>query len=207
MLKICGIRRFEDAEYINEVLPDMCGMILSAGFRRTVETELAARIAEKIDRRIKKVGVFVDETPEYIADAAEKVGLDIIQLHGKEDTETVAAVKAQGRPVWKAVRVKTAQDIYDAEKLGADMLLLDSFVQGTVGGTGVTSDWGMIGSADISVPFFLAGGINADNLPEAMKVSGNIDISGGAETDGVKDREKIRRIKEIYDNNANNLKG
>lgn len=197
MIKLCGMRRAEDISYANEFLPDHIGFILSPGFRRTVDIDFAAELVKKLDSRIKKVGVFVDEDPENVKKAADMLGLDIIQLHGSEDREYIKSLNIN-IPLWKAVRVRTAEDIYRAEELGCDHLLLDSFVQGSVGGSGVKGDWELIKSTKISLPFFLAGGINADNLSDALSVSENVDISGGTETDGVKDREKIKRIMEIY---------
>lgn len=197
MIKLCGMRRAEDISYANEFLPDHIGFILSKGFRRTVDIDFAAELVKKLDSRIKKVGVFVDEDPENVKKAADMMGLDIIQLHGSEDREYIKSLNIN-IPLWKAVRVRAAEDIYRAEELGCDHLLLDSFVQGAVGGSGVKGDWELIKNTKISIPFFLAGGINADNLADALSVSENVDISGGTETDGVKDREKIKRIMEIY---------
>lgn len=197
MIKLCGMRRAEDISYANEFLPDHIGFILSPGFRRTVDINFAAELVKKLDSRIKKVGVFVDEDPENVKKAADMLSLDVIQLHGSEDREYIKSLNIN-IPLWKAVRVRTAEDIYRAEELGCDHLLLDSFVQGAVGGSGVKGDWELIKSTKISLPFFLAGGINADNLSNALSVSENVDISGGTETDGVKDREKIKRIMEIY---------
>ena len=197
MIKLCGMRREEDISYANEFLPDHIGFILSKGFRRTVDIDFAAELVKKLDSRIKKVGVFVDEYPENVKKAADMLKLDAVQLHGSEDREYIKSLNIN-IPLWKAVRVRTAEDIYRAEELGCDHLLLDSFVQGAVGGSGVKGDWELIKNTKISLPFFLAGGINADNLSDALSVSENVDISGGTETDGVKDREKIKRIMEIY---------
>ena len=80
------------------------------------------------------------------------------------------------------------------------MLLLDSFVKGTVGGTGITADWDIIKNAHISLPYFLAGGIGEHNISKALEICPNVDLSGSVETDGVKDREKIRRVTELYRN-------
>lgn len=194
MIKLCGIRRREDVSYINQFPPDYMGMILSKGFKRTIAPDLAAEITRDLKKGIKKVGVFVDEPIDNVKACADMLGLDVIQLHGNEDTKYLSSLKDLGLPLWKAVRVRSPEDIYKAEKLPCDCLLLDSFVKGTVGGTGVTADWDIIKNADMKKPFFLAGGINADNLAVALEVSPNIDISGGAETDGVKDREKIKDI-------------
>ena len=85
-----------------------------------------------------------------------------------------------------------------AEELDCKYLLLDSFVKGQAGGTGKLCNIDVVKNAEIHLPYFLAGGINERNLADMLTVSQNIDISGGTETDGVKDREKIKRIMEIY---------
>lgn len=198
MIKLCGMRRAEDISYVNEFMPDYIGMILAEGFRRTVETEKAYEITRSLDSRIKKVGVFVDTPFEKVKAAHERIGLDVIQLHGNEDRAYVEKMRSLGIPLWKAVRVSSSEDILKAEQLGCDRLLLDSFVKGAVGGTGVAADWEIIRNTEIKLPYFLAGGINESNLAEALSVSNDIDISGGIETDGVKDREKIRKIISIY---------
>lgn len=197
MIKLCGIRRHEDVEIINDYLPDFIGMILTEGFRRTVDMNTAEELSKKLDKRIKKVGVFVNEPAENVRRAAERLGLDVIQLHGDEDGEYIRSLEGICE-IWKAVRVRSSEDIYKALKLGCDRLLLDSFVKNAVGGTGVTADWSIIKNTDITLPYFLAGGIGEDNISEALKISPHIDLSGSVETDGVKDREKIRRVMELY---------
>ena len=83
-IKFCGIRRLEDVAYCNDLQPDYLGMILSEGFRRTVPIETAAKLAAERRGRTALVGVFVDETPEHIAQVLKRVPLDVIQLHGSE---------------------------------------------------------------------------------------------------------------------------
>ena len=113
MIKLCGMRREEDIAYANEFLPDFVGYILAEGFRRTVDIGFAARISRSLDSRIKKVGVFVDTPVDTVKRAAESIGLDVIQLHGSEDS---AYIKALGHDtdLWKAVRVQSEEDIYSA---------------------------------------------------------------------------------------------
>ena len=197
MLKLCGIRRHEDVMTVNEFLPDFIGMILTEGFRRTVNMDTAATLSKLLDKRIKKVGVFVNEPADNVKRASERLSLDVIQLHGDEDREYIRSL-AGCCEIWKAVRVRSSEDIYRAEELGCDKLLLDSFVKNAVGGTGITADWDIIKNTKIHLPYFLAGGIGEDNIAAALKISPNIDLSGSVETDGVKDREKIRRITELY---------
>ena len=201
MIKLCGIRRREDVNIVNEFLPDYIGMILTNGFRRTVDMNTAEELSKFVDKRIKKVGVFVNEPAENVRSAAERLDLQVIQLHGDEDREYIRSLSVKCE-IWKAVRVRSSEDILSAEKLGCDRLLLDSFVKNAVGGTGVTADWDIIKNTHISLPYFLAGGIGEDNMAAALEICPNIDLSGSVETDGVKDREKVRRITELYRSNT-----
>ncbi len=197
MIKLCGIRRREDVQIVNEFLPDYIGMILTNGFRRTVDMDTAEELSRLLDKRIKKVGVFVNEPAENVRSAADRLGLDVIQLHGDEDGEYIRSLNVKCE-IWKAVRVRSSEDILSAEKLGCDRLLLDSFVKNAVGGTGIVADWDIIKNTNITLPYFLAGGIGEDNIGAALEICPNIDLSGSVETDGVKDREKVRRITELY---------
>ena len=111
-IKFCGIRRLEDVAYCNDLQPDYLGMILSEGFRRTVPIETAAKLAAARCGRTALVGVFVDETPEHIAQVLKQVPLDVIQLHGSETAEIVSGVRWRtGLPIWKAVRVQNPEEI------------------------------------------------------------------------------------------------
>lgn len=202
-LKLCGIRRKEDIEYINEFCPDYIGFVFAPS-RRMITPENAAALNSIKRSDIKSVGVFVNSSVSDICSAAEISGIDVIQLHGDENAEYICELrKHTGLEIWKAVRVKTEDDISKAHKLGADKLLLDSFSSSQYGGTGKTADWNIIKRSDITAPFFVAGGINADNILSAVSELSpyGIDISGGIETDGVKDREKIKKIIQLLERN------
>ena len=197
-LKLCGMRRSEDIDYINEYRPDHAGFILSEGFRRSVGFRLFRELAGRLDSSIGKVGVFVNEPLENVLKYCAE-GLDAVQLHGDEEETYIARLREsipKSCEIWKAVRVRSADDIERWNGSEADKLLLDAFSEGVVGGTGKAADWKLITSAKIEKPFFAAGGINADNFLEAAKTLQpyGIDLSSGIETDGVKDREKIAEI-------------
>ena len=186
-IKICGIRRLEDVAYCNDLQPDYLGMILSEGFRRTVPIETAAKLAAERRGRTALVGVFVDETPEHIAQVLKRVPLDVIQLHGSETAEIVSGVRWRtGLPIWKAVRVQNPEEIAAAQQLGADRLILEGHVPGQAGGTGVTADWNLIAGARLT----------PENVAEAVSLvqPDGVDFSSGIETDGVKDYEKMKQI-------------
>ena len=192
-IKFCGIRRLEDVAFCNELQPEYLGMILSSGFRRTISPETAEQLVKAKSRSIAAVGVFVNETPEHIAQVLKQVSLDVIQLHGSETAEIVSGVRWRtGLPVWKAVQVLTAADIQAARQLGADQLILE----GKAGGMGITADWELIAGAKPAQPFLLAGGLTPENVAEAAArvQSDGVDFSSGIETGGVKDYAKMKRI-------------
>lgn len=198
MIKLCGVRREEDIEFMNEFKPDYVGFILADGFRRTIPIDKADKLSKGLLPVIKRVGVFVDTPLDKVKEAVDLGVIDVVQLHGNEDADYIKRVREFGLPIWKAVRVKSEKDIINADGLECDALLLDSFVEGVAGGTGKVADWNIIKNANVKSTFFLAGGLNLSNLEDALKISNNVDISGGIETDGIKDKEKIREIMKIY---------
>lgn len=194
-VKLCGMRRMEDIRMLNAHPPDFAGFILSKPFRRYVPLEQLIPLCGALDKRIRRVGVFVNEPPEWILPFAPY--LDAIQLHGDETAEYIENLRSlTGCRIWKAVRVRTAQDVEKAAQLPADMLLLDSFSERSPGGTGNIAPWKEIVKANIRSPFFLAGGITAENLAQAAAAVHpyGVDVSSALETGGIKDAEKIRRF-------------
>lgn len=195
-LKLCGIRRLEDIGYVNEFPPDYIGFVFAES-KRQVSVEQAAALAQSLHPGIQTVGVFVNAPLEHLLQTAERVRLDILQLHGDEDASYIHALRQRTKcPLWKAVRVTNAESIRRAEKLPADLLLLDSFSPAVYGGSGQIANWDAIREAHPQKPFFLAGGLTIKNLSEAIQAvqPAGVDLSGGIETDGCKDREKIRAV-------------
>ena len=221
MIKLCGMQRTHDIEAANKMLPDYIGMILSDGYRRTIAPDTAITLLGMLDRRIKSVGVFVDEDVDYIVKYVTDIQNkccrhpDVIQLHGHEDAQYISALREalrlhglQDISIWKAARVRNSDDIIAAFALQADCLVLDSYVAKAAGGTGVKADWELIRrtigrciESSAGTAFFLAVGINCDNLAEALSVSPNVDLSGGIETDGFKDADKMAAVMRIYKSN------
>ncbi len=199
-VKLCGIRRPEDIAYLNEFQPDYAGFVF-AGTKRRIAPEAAAALAQNLDSGIQKVGVFVNEAPGSAARTAKLAGLNAVQLHGDESADYIAALRRllPGVSVWKAVRVRDRSSIPNAQKLGADLLLLDSFSPTENGGTGQMANFGLIREANLTEPYFLAGGLNAGNLAHLIREFSpyGVDISSGIETSGVKDRRKIEQIMRI----------
>lgn len=187
-IKICGLTREADIDYVNEARPDYIGFILNfPKSRRNLSPEQAAALKSRLSPEIRAVGVFVDRPAEEVIRAAETVGLDVIQLHGHEDDAYIAALRERTNlPVWKAFRVRSAADLAAAERNSADEILLDNGY-----GTGEAFDWSLAGG--FNRPFLLAGGLTSENIPQAIRTLHPklVDISSGVETDGAKDRNKI----------------
>lgn len=188
-IKICGLKCPEDIAYVNEAKPDYCGFIIEfpKSSRNVTGDQVRILIAE-LDKNIIPVGVFVNAAPERVEELLLDGSIRIAQLHGQEDDDYIRRIqKNTGSQVIKAFSVKAAQDIELALKSPADYILLD---QGG-GGTGQTFDWSLI--PEIKRPFFLAGGLGADNLEQAVDTIRPyaVDLSSSVEKDGVKDRSKI----------------
>lgn len=199
-VKFCGMKCAEDIELMNEFLPDYAGFVF-AGTKHRITPETASHLAAKLTGSIAKVGVFVNEPPERVANTAKLVGLDVVQLHGDETAQDISELRKllPGIEIWKAVRVKNQQSIPQALELSADLLLLDSFSENEFGGTGKTADFELIRKANLTAPFFLAGGLCSENLKYAVRELSpfGVDLSGGIETCGIKDRRKIERVMQI----------
>lgn len=187
-IKICGLSRLCDIEYANEARPDYIGFIINfPRSHRNVDPQQAAELRTHLDPGIRAAGVFVDQPLTEVADAAARIGLDVIQLHGHEDDRYIEALRSRtGLPVWKAFKVRTDADLRAAETSCADAVLLDNGY-----GTGQAFDW--TAAADFGRPFILAGGLTPENIPEAVRMLGPelVDISSGVETDRHKDRDKM----------------
>jgi len=187
-IKICGLRREEDVDYANQVMPDYVGFILAEGFRRQISREQARSLKQRLSDKIQAVGVFVNNPIEEGISYLEEGIIDMAQLHGEETEEDIQYIQAvTAKPVIKAVKAQNQYIVEAWLDSSADYLLFDS---GT--GTGKSFDWSLL--ADVNREYFLAGGLNPGNIEEAMKQLSpySIDISSGVETEGVKDLEKMQ---------------
>jgi len=191
-LKICGLSREADMEYANKTMPDYIGFVFWEHSRRYVSPERAAALRRLLSPGIQAVGVFVDAPLKEIISLLENEVIDMAQLHGDETEEDIQYLKAvTGKPVMKAVKVRGRCDVEVWLDSSADYLLFDSGM-----GSGVTFDWGLL--ADIERDFFLAGGVNMENIRQAVETVRPfaIDLSSGVETEGLKDLAKMRRVAE-----------
>lgn len=188
-IKLCGLTRPCDIAAANELMPEYIGFVFFPKSRRYVSPEQARALREQLSPGIKAVGVFVNEAPENIAALLHQGIIDMAQLHGKETEEDIRQLRAlTDAPIIQAFRVDNEQDVTRAEQSSADYLLLDS----GSGGTGTTFDWKLI--QNIRRPYFLAGGLNPDNVGKAVEALHPyaVDVSSGIETDGYKDVTKMR---------------
>lgn len=199
-IKVCGLRRIEDVNYVNRWKPDYIGFILADGFRRQITLEQAEDLAKHLDPQIRRVGVFVNQSAEYVSDVLARGVIHMAQLHGDEDEPYIRSLREMCRDrgcspgIIQAVRVRTAEDIRRAGCSSADILLLDAWSEKSVGGNGTVFDWSLIQEMDR--PFFLAGGLGPDNVAEAVHSVHpyGVDASSSLETDGYKDSDKIRQF-------------
>lgn len=189
-IKICGLSRPCDIEYVNAAKPDWCGFIINfPKSHRNITPEQARLLRKNLDQSVIPVGVFVDETVENVAALLLDGTISIAQLHGGEDEAYIAALRAAapGFPIWKAFRIRDTASINAARISSADMVLLDGGQ-----GDGKTFDWLL--AANINRPFLLAGGLNPDNISQAIRAVRpyGIDLSSGVETGKLKDFAKIK---------------
>lgn len=202
-IKICGLRRQQDVDYVNRWKPDFIGFILAEGFRRQISPEQAAKLADRLNPQIQRVGVFVNQPAEWVAGLLAVGILDWAQLHGEEDAEYIHSLRENCRDkgcearIIQAVRVHSAENIIQAKDSPADLLLLDAWSAKSVGGSGETFDWSLI--QNLRRPFLLAGGLGADNAAEAIRCVHpyGVDASSSLETEGNKDPVKIQRFVEV----------
>lgn len=193
-IKICGLTRMQDIEYVNEALPDYIGLVFAKS-RRQINPETAYQLRCFLDNRITAVGVFVNESIQVITNICNRRIIDIIQLHGDESEDYIRFLRKEvSVPIIKAIRVKNMDSLKEAEQLSCDFLLLDAYSENQLGGTGKTFDWDF--AKIIDKPFFLAGGIQFENAKTAIEVAKPycLDVSSGVETDGVKDKTKIKQL-------------
>ena len=186
-IKLCGLSRPCDIGAANELKPDYIGFVFAPKSKRYVTPEKAMELKQMLLPEIQSVGVCVNEKPETVVKLLQDGTIDIAQLHGAEDEEYIIQLRQlTDKPIIKAFRIETASDIEKALQSTADYLLLDSRA-----GTGTVFDWKLI--QNIKRPYFLAGGLDADNAAEAVNTLRPyaLDVSSGIETSGLKDKSKM----------------
>lgn len=194
-IKICGIKRLEDIKLANKYKPDYIGFVF-ADSKRKVSHDWAYELKQNLDSDIISVGVFVDSPIEEIVKLFNEGVIEVAQLHGDEDEKYIKSLKDNTNDklkIIKAIEMSYKTDLLKYDDFTADYLLLDSGK-----GSGKTFDWGLIRN-DLKKEFFLAGGLNSENVKELiMKFNPYaIDLSSSLEVDGYKDENKIKEIMEV----------
>ena len=194
-IKICGLRRPEDIAAVNEARPDYCGFIVEyPKSRRSIDRTTLRELVRGLREKIVPVGVFVNATKELVAELLEEGTIQIAQLHGQESQEYIQELKVlTEKPLIQAFSIKSKEDVERARESVADYILLD---QGS-GGTGKVFDWSLVG--EVGRPYFLAGGLDVENLREAIGLlhPWAVDLSSSVETEKRKDPMKIRQVVDI----------
>lgn len=194
-IKICGLTTQKDIEIVNKYKPDYIGFVFSKSPRQ-VNFDKAQALKNNLDRSIYSIGVFVNEPVELIEKLWRCRIIDMIQLHGDEDDKYIKRLKMLVKcKIIKAVRVKNSDQILNEEQKKCDFLLLDAYDKNAYGGNGKKFNWDLIPN-ELVKPYFLAGGLNIDNVTKAIKTLNPfcVDVSSSVETNGIKDEEKIKKI-------------
>ena len=203
-VKICGVTRREDALAVDRVGADYLGVILSAGFSRSVDPAFAAALVEGV--RPITVAVLVGEEPRAAEAAARSIAAGVIQLHGEEEPAVLAEIRTRGPwKLWKAVRARVLDDVERA--VGryaevADGFLVEGWKEGVIGGGGARVQLAPKKVRELipeHLDFILAGGLEPDTVGEAVASfrPDVVDVSSGVErTKGEKDHERVGRFVE-----------
>lgn len=196
-VKICGLSTKEAVKTAVSAGADYIGFVFAPS-KRQVTVEQATELAKFIPSHIQKVGVFVSPSRAELLEAVDKVGLDFVQVHGK-----VVDKLFENLPCGSIQAVQVDGDGH-VPNSQADYLLFDA----PVAGSGQTFDWGKLDTTGLAQPFFIAGGLNEDNVARAIQHFSPfaVDVSSGVETDGQKDHEKIRRFIERVKNGISRTK-
>ncbi len=196
-IKFCGITRPEDAAAAAAAGVDAIGLVFYRDSPRYVSPQHAATVCRALPPFVSRVGLFVDPDRQWVQEVLKAVPLHLLQFHG---TEPVSLCTSFGLPYLKGVRVRETIDIVraDNDHGPAQALLLDAFVAGQQGGTGVPFSWAQV-PAGLVHPVILAGGLTPENVGAAVAAVRPyaVDVSGGIENrPGIKDAGKMRRFAE-----------
>ncbi|MCM1182871.1 MAG: phosphoribosylanthranilate isomerase [Roseburia sp.] len=208
-IKICGLKTLADVTAVNHYLPDYVGFVF-APTKRFVTDEQALAMKRALDKRIRAVGVFVNEPPAHVAALCRQGIIDMAQLHGEETEAYIRALKEEtDTTVINAVKVQSREQVAEQMSQEADYMLFDTYRKGLLGGTGERFSLDVleeglrdaIAQGKTLKPYFIAGGLSSDNVAEilgrqtdAVPRCCGVDVSTGVETDGVKDEAKIREF-------------
>lgn len=201
-IKVCGLRDAENLKQIAELNPDFVGFIFYDQSPRFVGEDLDEEAVKALPKTIRKVGVFVNASPDYILRNVKKYDFQYVQLHGNETPEYCRSLRNRGISLIKAFRIDASFNfsMLNNYKAHCDFFLFDAKGD-QPGGNGITFDWNILNRYDDEKPFFISGGIGLDNLNQLaqlkdMKLYG-VDVNSQVETaPGMKD---VAKVKELID--------
>jgi len=204
-IKICGITALEEVQALNPLKPNYIGLVFTES-KRKISKEQGKLLYDSIDRHIKVVGVFRNNTKEYISEILDYIPLDVVQLHGDEDNEFIEYFREKYQcEIWKGTSIKNKEDIEKATTFNVDTLILD----GSNPGSGEVFPWELVLDMKTKAKVFLAGGINEDNVLQGinkLNIHG-VDVSSGVEVvkNGKRSKDKdkmeklIKKVRESYE--------
>jgi phosphoribosylanthranilate isomerase len=203
-IKFCGLTRSVDAQFAAELGAGYVGVIFAGGPRhRTVEQ--AAAVLAELPRGVRRVGVFGSQPPEEVAKVVSALKLDVAQLHDRGDPSSIAEVrKRTSAELWAVIRLSRGFLPENSKAIAAvaDGIVLDAYVPGGLGGTGVALPWeDLAHKLDVlrSIRLILAGGLRPENVARAISLVAPdvVDVSSGVETDvGIKDHERMKAFRD-----------
>ncbi len=202
-LKVCGFTRSEDAHFAAYLGVDAIGLVFYPPSARSVDIAMAREIVRGLPAFVSVVALFVDEQEAKIREVLDAVPIDCLQFHGEETPEQC---RLYHKPYMKALRMKPGLDVIEISGHYADAaaLLLDAYQPGLPGGSGHTFDWNQVPD-DCPLPIVLAGGLQVDNVQQAIRQIRPyaIDVSSGVESaKGLKDHVKMTAfIEQINESN------
>ncbi|MEK6745643.1 MAG: phosphoribosylanthranilate isomerase [Pseudomonadota bacterium] len=206
-VKICGLSDEISVRAVIESGADFVGFVHYPKSPRHVSIEKAAQLKSLLPESIKSVMVVVDPNDELLVEIASEMQPDYLQLHGNETPERLTEIRKKfpqikiikAVSVYNSVDIKKAEDFYDV----CDFLLFDAKpTSGKMmhGGNGIAFDWNILAERQIALPWFLSGGLNSENIAQAIKISGAkmVDVSSGVESSpGVKDAGLIENFVKV----------
>lgn len=199
-IKICGITNTEDATWAANLGADFLGLVFAKESRRKVSLEKAQQIIKVLPPYIEKVGLFVNEEPQTVNKILDLCQLSLLQFHGEESSDYCNQFKGRAKII-KAFRIKDEDSLKQVSQYEVDFYLLDAFIETEAGGTGQTFNWDLaLKVKEFGRPIFLAGGLNPDNVVEAIKKVQPyaVDVSSGVESSPR--RKDVELLQEFIDN-------
>ena len=201
LVKICGLSTPETLDVALDAGADMVGFVFFAASPRNLSLHAARELGARVNGRAEKVALTVDADDAMLANIVDVLRPDLFQLHGKEAPARVSAIAQRfGLPVMKVLPIETRSDLAAIPRYlkAADRLLFDARPPRDAtrpGGLGKPFDWHLLEGLDLSIPFMLSGGLDPQNVAEAIRITRApaVDVSSGVESaPGVKDPDKIR---------------